>query len=170
MAQVFLGLGSNIDAHRQITQGLNALNAQFGTLQLSPVYESEAMGFVGDNFLNLVVGITTHLGINALLDALRKIENDSGRNRDAPRFSGRTLDIDILTYDNLHGLVDGVHLPRDEVFKNAFVLKPFSELAPQLMVPGTQTTLQQLWHSFDASSQRLWKIKFQWQPQATTKK
>lgn len=162
MAQVFLGLGSNTNARQNITNALNALHKQFGDIILSPVYESESLGFVGDNFLNLVVALNTELQVGKLLEHLKNIEDQNGRDRSAPKFSGRTLDIDILTYDKKSGIVDGVSLPRDEIFKNAFVLKPFSELAPNFTPPTSTKNLTELWESFDAQSQKLWPISFDW--------
>lgn len=169
MAQVYLGLGSNTQPQTHIANALDALHVQFTELVLSPVYESKAVGFDGDNFLNLVVHVQTDLSVGELLTNLRTIENNNGRDRSAPRFSGRTLDIDILTYDDLQGVIDGVQLPRDEIFKNAFVLKPFSELAPCLKVAGADNSLAQLWadyvaHNPNHSAQQLWPVDFNWQP------
>ena len=66
MAKVFLSLGSNIDRRQHISSALDALHQQFGELLISSVYESEAVGFVGDNFYNLVVGLETDLGVGDL--------------------------------------------------------------------------------------------------------
>ncbi len=162
MAKVFLSLGSNIDRYRNITAGLNALAEKFGELQLSPVYESEAVGFEGDHFLNLVVGLETPLSVAALSEQLKKIEQDNGRRRDLPRFSARTLDIDILTYAHQVGLVDGVKLPRDEILHNAFVLLPLAEIAPDEVHPVENLSYAALWQAFDQKSQLLWRVDFNW--------
>lgn len=158
MAKVFLGLGSNIDATRHIRDALSDLRIYFGGVQLSPVYESEAVGFAGDNFLNMVVVIDTNMDIGALHKALRDIENKHGRDRRTPKFSGRTLDIDILMYDSCVGDFSGVTLPRDEILKNAFVLKPLCDLAPDLMHPQKNKTIAQLWLEYDKSAQKLWQV------------
>lgn len=160
MARVYLGLGSNIDPHVHLPQAISALSSRFGQLTISPVYESEAVGFVGDNFINLVVAIETSLGVRELLESLRELEHLSGRDRCAPKFSGRTLDIDILLYGQCTGEIDGVVLPRDEILSNAFVLKPLCDMAPELMHPTKQRTMAQLWQQFDQSTQRLWCIPF----------
>ena len=110
--KVYLGLGSNQSPDFHIRQALDALYQQFGNLRISPVYESAAVGFSGDNFLNLVVEINTSLSVGELLQTLRTIENQNGRNRTAPRFSGRTLDIDILLYGDVVGVVEGVTTPQ----------------------------------------------------------
>ena len=138
MPRVFLGLGSNVDRDRHIRAGLEALRGVFGDLVVSPVYESEAVGFVGENFLNLVVAIETDLPLRELSQQLRAIEEANGRVRNGPKYSSRTLDIDILTYGDLSGVHEGIALPRDEVTKYAFVLCPLADIAPDDILPGTQ--------------------------------
>lgn len=163
MAQVFLGLGSNIDRERHLQAGLDALSAQFGALNLSPVYESEAVGFQGDPFFNLVVAVETSLSPGALSQALKGIEDDNGRERHQPGRGARTLDIDILTYDNLCGVHEGVELPRAEVLINAFVLLPLSQLAPDARHPLTGRTYAEHWSAY-SSAQVLRPVHFCWQP------
>ncbi|HLS98878.1 MAG: 2-amino-4-hydroxy-6-hydroxymethyldihydropteridine diphosphokinase [Porticoccaceae bacterium] len=162
MARVYLSIGSNIDQRRHILACLDALAAHFGELILSSVYESEAVGFGGDNFYNLVAGVDTELPVAALAPLLRRIENDNGRRRDGPRFSSRTLDIDILTWDDLAGEVDGVVLPREEVLDNAFVLWPLAEIAAGERHPVVGKTYGELWTAYDKAGQRLWPIDFSW--------
>ncbi|SHF70464.1 2-amino-4-hydroxy-6-hydroxymethyldihydropteridinediphosphokinase [Microbulbifer donghaiensis] len=162
MAQVFLSLGSNIDRAQHIRAGLNALAQQFGGLQVSRVFESVAVGFEGDNFYNLVVGIHTDLPVGQLALRLREIEDANGRLRAGPKFSARTLDIDILTYDDLTGTIDGVKLPRAEILKNAFVLLPLAELAADAVHPVAGKTYRQLWDEYDQASQKLWPVAFDW--------
>ena len=160
-AQVFLSLGSNIDREHNIRSGLNALARVFAPLAISPVYESEAVGFDGDAFYNLVVGLHTTLSVGELTACLKGIEKDHGRVRGEKKFSSRTLDIDILTYDDRVGEVDGVQLPRDEILKHAFVLKPLVDLAPDALHPETQTSYQALLKAADFSGQDLWVVPFE---------
>ncbi|WP_444929494.1 2-amino-4-hydroxy-6-hydroxymethyldihydropteridine diphosphokinase [Microbulbifer sp. SSSA002] len=162
MAQVYLSLGSNINRAQYIRAALDALTEQFGELQVSRVFESEAVGFEGDNFYNLVVGLQTDLPLGQLAPCLRAIEDANGRLRSGPKFSARTLDIDILTYDDLTGVIDGVTLPRGEIVKNAFVLQPLAEIAPQVLHPLAQKTYRQLWDEYDQASQKLWPVEFIW--------
>lgn len=158
MAVVLLGLGSNKHARQTLTSATNVLAAQFGALVLSPVYESEAVGFDGSNFLNLVAQITTALPVGELLQALRKIEDDHGRDRTQPKFASRTLDIDILTYDACAGCFDGVVLPRDEILKNAFVLKPLADTWPEVLHPVLGVSYASLWQAYDQGAQKLWLV------------
>jgi len=165
MAQVYVSIGSNQDRTRYIRASLDALTEHFGQLQLSSVYESEAVGFDGDNFYNLVAGFRTDLPVGALSRLLKGIEDDNGRSRTGPKFSGRTLDIDILTYDDLIGYHDRVQLPRDEILKNAFVLLPLAEIAPEVRHPEVGQTYQALWQGYNRG-QVLWSVDFEWQGQA----
>lgn len=118
------------------------------------------MGFDGDNFLNLVVGINTEEDVHTVVASLRKIENDNGRDRSGPRFSPRTVDLDLLLYDDLILREEDLELPRDEITKNAFVLLPLEEIAPQLIHPVSGNTMCDHWMSFDKDSQKLWPIEF----------
>lgn len=160
MPRVYLGLGSNIDRERHIRAALRELEERFGVLLISPVYESVAVGFEGDNFYNLVVGLDTDLSVGELSGLLRAIEDANGRVRVGPRFSGRTLDIDILTYGNACGEIEGVQLPRDEILKNAFVLRPLADIAGQDRHPATARPFAEHWDAYDQQRQKLWLIEF----------
>lgn len=162
MAKVYLGLGSNIERERYITAGLDALYGLFGDLALSPVYDSEAIGFEGQPFLNMVVGIETGLDVGELARQLRHIEVEHGRPENARRYTPRQLDIDILTYDDLTGIIAGVELPRAEIIENAFVLCPMADLAPMELHPAQDQTYAGLWQAYDKSSQSLTRARFQW--------
>lgn len=159
MAQVYVSIGSNIDKQKNISGCLQALAEHFGALVLSPIYESEAVGFDGDNFYNLVAKFETSLSVGELNEQLKAIEDQYGRKRTGPKFSGRTLDIDILTYDDLVGDIDGVQLPRDEITKNAFVLLPMKDIAADELHPELQVTYGRLWFFFDKDSQSLWPVE-----------
>ncbi len=169
MASVYVSIGTNINRYQHVTAALDQLQGFFGTLDISNVYESEAVGFEGDNFLNLVARFDTHLPVGELSRWLKRLEDDYGRCRDAEKFSARTLDIDILTYDDLHGEVDGIQLPRDEVSKNAFVLLPLSEIAPDVQHPAYEGSYAQMWENYDKSKQKLWSVDFEWQGQLISK-
>ncbi|MEH6627231.1 MAG: 2-amino-4-hydroxy-6-hydroxymethyldihydropteridine diphosphokinase [Motiliproteus sp.] len=165
MAVVYLSIGSNIRREYYISRGLDALAAEFGQLRISSIYESEAVGFEGDDFYNLVVGLETDLALNALYPRLRKIEHDNERSRNAVKFSSRTLDIDILTYDDYVGDFDGGCLPRNEITRNAFVLWPLAELADDELHPQLRQSYGSLWQQFDRQKQVLWRVAFLWQGQ-----
>ncbi len=161
-ARVYISIGSNIDRERYVAAALDALQQWFGELEVSPVYESESVGFNGSLFLNLVVGVSTDWSVAELSRRFKQLEADNGRRRDVPKFAARTLDLDILTYDDKVGRVDGVELPRGEILKNAFVLQPLSDIAPDARHPVCGKTYGQLWREYH-TDQKLWPVDFTWQ-------
>lgn len=156
MAQVFIGIGSSINRLENIQSGLASLKKVFGKLTVSAIYESEAVGFNGGNFYNLVVELHTVLSPEKLIAQLKKIEVQYGRPLKTIKFAPRTLDLDLLLYDQ--EVDSSINLPRAEITKNAFVLKPLAELAPQLKHPLLGETYQHLWDNYPQNSQKLWKI------------
>lgn len=163
MSLVTLSLGSNIDAEHNLRSAVTSLRAHFQSLKLSSVYESESVGFSGDNFLNLAAVLETEESLTAVNQFLKQLEDDHGRNRQSPRFSGRTLDIDILTWNDEVGEIEGVTLPRGEIVKNAFVLQPLAELLPRLLHPTLKVSFEKLWSDYDKNKQKLWRIPFDWE-------
>ena len=141
MATAWLSLGSNVKPEKNLRAALSELRAMFGDILVSPAYRSQAVGFEGPPFINLAVGLTTDLDPIALNEALHAIEDRHGRRRDVPRFSSRTLDIDIVLYDDL--VLDGpghLQIPRDEL-RHAFVLRPLADIAGGVVHPLTGLTL-----------------------------
>ncbi|MEM8562613.1 MAG: 2-amino-4-hydroxy-6-hydroxymethyldihydropteridine diphosphokinase [Pseudomonadota bacterium] len=162
MARVYLGVGSNIQREYHIAAGLDALQALFGEMLLSSVYDSRSVGFEGSPFLNLVAGVDTAFSPGELQQKLRAVEYAYGRPVNATRFSARQLDIDILTHGNLTGCVEGVELPRAEILENAFVLCPLAEVAGHESHPEVGKTYAALWQEYDQASQSLHKVDFVW--------
>lgn len=169
MALIYLSLGSNIERRLNIGAALDALSESFGELVISSVYESEAVGFEGDSFYNLVVGITSEMPVGEISRTLKYIEDTNGRDRSGPKFGPRNLDIDILTVDGVAGQIDSIALPRDEVLKNAFVLLPLAEVAPETLHPVTQKSYRDHWHEYDKNKQNLWPVSFVWRGIDVTK-
>jgi 2-amino-4-hydroxy-6-hydroxymethyldihydropteridine diphosphokinase len=134
---VILSLGSNIDREHNIRSALRCLEELLGDLDVSPIYESESVGFKGDSFLNLVVAANTELGLRELSNELKSIEDSHGRVRNGPKFSSRSLDIDIVIFGDHTGKIEGIELPRPEMFYNAFVLLPMVDLYPSRIEPKT---------------------------------
>ena len=159
MIEIFVSVGSNISPKKHIANGLNELEKHFNSLTLSPIYESIAIGFEGDNFLNLVAKFESNLDVHQVLKTLATIEDQNGRTRDEIKFSARTLDIDLLLYGQLVINEKKLTLPRPEIYQNAFVLKPLSDIAGNLVDLKTGQTYTQLWNTFDQSSQKLWQIE-----------
>ena len=160
MPRIYISIGSNIDKERNIRSAIGALKECFGDLQLSSVYLSEAVGFQGDDFLNLVAACETDLGVKNVAECLRQIEQDHGRHRSGPKFSSRTLDLDLLLYGDLVYHEGKLELPRDEILYNAFVLQPLAEIAAELKHPVVGRSYGQLWEAFDKQTARLQPIDF----------
>ena len=159
MAQIFISLGSNVDREKHLRAGLNTLIANFPEYQHSNVYESEAVGFNGNNFYNSVLAAKTDMPLDEVCALLKQIERDNGRTPADKKFSPRTLDLDLLFYDDV--VCDTpAQLPRDEITKNAFVLQPLAELAPHFYHPVAKQTIGELWQNYYNSNQKLWKVEF----------
>ncbi|HTC27160.1 2-amino-4-hydroxy-6-hydroxymethyldihydropteridine diphosphokinase [Dyella sp.] len=155
MARVYLSLGSNVEPVRYLRVALDALRGRFGALDISPAYRSAAVGFDGADFINLAVSLDTDLSPEALNDWLHALEDRNGRRRDVPRYADRTLDVDIVLYDDLVTQGPGhLDIPRKEL-KHAFVLKPITDIAPQLRHPVNGRTMAELWAEFPAESEPL---------------
>ena len=166
MATIYISLGSNIEREHHIRAGLDALHRLYGPLQVSRVFESEAVGFAGNPFYNLVVAADTDHSLPHVARTLRELEFAHGRAVDAKKFAPRTLDLDLLLYDDL--ICDQpVNLPRAEIITNAFVLWPLAELAPERRHPLTQARYGDLWAAYDKQSQRLQPVDFEWAPNSS---
>lgn len=165
MTDIYISLGSNIDKEYHIKCGLEALaaafNLPFEALKLSSLFESEAVGFSGKPFYNMVVGLSCQQSVEQVAKLLRQIEFNYGRSANAKKFSPRTLDLDLLLFDDLISN-QPAQLPRDEITKNAFVLWPLSEIAADLLHPILNENYHKLWQDYDKSSQHLKKVKKCW--------
>jgi 2-amino-4-hydroxy-6-hydroxymethyldihydropteridine diphosphokinase len=159
MPRVYLGLGSNIDRQRNISSALAELREVFGDLTVSTVYQCPAVGFDGDDFYNLAVGLDTDLDVHEVSHQLHAIEDRHGRQRDRSHFSDRTLDIDLLLYGDLVVQEKGLALPRPEIERSVFVLKPLAEIAPEVRHPVTDTTIAELWSTFPNQGEELVPIE-----------
>ena len=151
MSRAWISVGSNIERERNIRGALRDLETLFGNLVVSPVYETKAVGFDGDAFFNLVVGIDSDRTPMELHHLLRDIEQKHGRERGGEKFSSRTLDLDLLTYGDVVTDEGGRHLPRDEIVKYAFVLAPLADVAPRERHPETGEDYASLWRAYAAA-------------------
>ena len=145
MSKAYLSLGSNLEPEHHLRAAIAALRKHFGEVVLSPVYRTRAVGFDGGDFLNAAAIIDTELDPFALNAWLHALEDAHGRDRSGPRFGDRTLDIDIVLFDDLMVEGDGnLRIPRPEL-KHAFVLRPLADIAPDVTVSGVGRTLRELW-------------------------
>ena len=162
MPNGYISIGSNIDKDKHIPVSLQELERHFGKLTISSIYESESVGFTGDTFYNLVVGFNSELGVKEVAKLLRQIELDNGRTRDSQKFSARTLDLDLILYDDLI-INDGrLQIPRDEIERYAFVLEPLAEIAPALKHPVSHLSYAELWEKFDKTNLKQKRVTPAW--------
>lgn len=158
MPWVWVSVGSNIERELNLCAALRALRERFGTLRCSPVYETPAEGFDGEPFYNLVAGFATDLPAAELHRVLRLIEADNGRVRDGEKFGARTLDIDALTYGDQVGEQGGKWLPRDEILRYAFVLRPLADIAPDETHPEDGRRYADLWAGFEGAPDAMRRV------------
>ncbi len=151
MSTGYISVGSNIDKETNIPASLDALRALFGHIKTSSLYETEPVGFSGENFYNLIVEFESPLAAEKIAQQLRQIELDHGRTRHCQKFSARSLDLDLVLFGEQIIHTDDLQIPRDEIEKYAFVLEPLAEIAGHLRHPVSGISLQQLWDDFDKS-------------------
>ena len=158
MADLYLGLGSNQDATAHMRLALAELARRFTLVAVSPVYLNKAVGFAGGDFLNAVACVSTTMTPQEVCDQLEEIHDLAGRHRGEERFASRTLDIDLLLYDNQVIDEPRVMVPRPDILDYSFVLKPLSDIAPDLRHPVTGRTMADHWQEFDAGAHPLLEV------------
>lgn len=158
--RAYVSIGSNIERERNVRAAVRRLRERYGPITLSSVYESEAVGFEGSPFYNLTAGLDTEEGPAEVAGFLRTVEAGAGRDRGQPRFSSRTLDLDLLLWGDAAIEQEGLHLPREEILTHAFVLGPLAEIAGAKRHPLEARTYAELWAAFDHASQPMRRVAF----------
>jgi 2-amino-4-hydroxy-6-hydroxymethyldihydropteridine diphosphokinase len=162
MATVYLGLGSNESPEANLRLAIRELQERYGELAISSIYRSTAVGFDGADFLNLALRLQCKDSPLAICDDIERIHDLAGRARDSDKWESRSLDIDLLLYDDLVLDERPVHVPRDDILRYSFVLRPLAELAPHQVHPVTGKTMLEHWQEFDASSHPLEEVSIDW--------
>lgn len=146
MAKVYLSLGSNLgDRKRSIEEAVSCLKKEAGeVLKVSKIYETQPAG-VGDQpwFLNCALELETQLPQGELLNVCQKIEKDLGRTGKG-KLEPRTIDLDILFYDDVVISTENLKLPHPAIQNRLFVLEPLSQIAPQLVHPVLHKNISEL--------------------------
>ena len=160
MTRVVLSIGSNIDREKNTRYAIQQIRRKYGELDISPVYETSSVGFVGPAFFNLIVGIYTDEPLQEIIEDLKQIENQAGRTRGPKTFESRVLDIDVVLYGDQNFRQQGINVPRDEIEKYAYVLKPLADIYPDLVHPATHLTIKEMWDNFEVKEQTLFLAEF----------
>jgi 2-amino-4-hydroxy-6-hydroxymethyldihydropteridine diphosphokinase len=141
----YFALGSNIQPEANLRAAVEALSAIGRVVAVSSVYDTTPIGSVGDpRFLNAVLHLETELDAEGCVRAAHRIEDHLGRVRGEDRNAARTIDIDLIVFDDEIGEVNGRPLPSPEILERAFVAIPLAQVAPELTIPGTGRTSAQI--------------------------
>lgn len=155
MTNVYVAAGSNIDAIWHLRLALRELRRFYPQLQVSPAYRNPAIGFVGEDFVNLVVAFQTDRSPVQVREQLQRVEAACGRARDAPKWAPRSMDLDILLYGALVSREPGLVLPRPDLIRRPYMLKPMADIGPDVVHPLLGRTMRELWEAFDCTGQEM---------------
>ena len=158
--KVFLGIGSNLESEKNINSCINYFRASFKDCIISPIYQSPSFGFAGNDFYNLVIAITTHFELYKFKQWIMQLEDMHGRDRSQHRYSNRTLDIDILLYNDVQVETQELILPRPELLRQDYILKPMVDIAASLLHPLTRKSFLFHWQQMQNNQEiKLKKIE-----------
>jgi 2-amino-4-hydroxy-6-hydroxymethyldihydropteridine diphosphokinase len=155
MTAVYVAAGSNVEPVAHLRQALQELRDFFPDLKVSPAYRNKSVGFEGEDFVNLVVGFDTVLAPVHVRDLLQRIEAHCGRAADAAKWAPRSMDLDILLYGKLTSTEPGLLIPRPDLLRRAYMLKPMADLAPEVVHPINGQTMQELWSAFSGDAHEM---------------
>jgi 2-amino-4-hydroxy-6-hydroxymethyldihydropteridine diphosphokinase len=155
MTAVYVAAGSNVDPLANLRLALRQLKNHYPAMRVSTAYQNKAVGFEGEDFINLVVGFETGDQIEQVIAHLHEAEAVCGRLRDAPKWAPRTMDLDLLLFGREVRNEPGLKLPRPDLLKRPYMLQPMAELAPNVAHPLLGSTMGELWRSFAQTSHRM---------------
>ncbi|MEY2626071.1 MAG: hypothetical protein RL412_1846 [Pseudomonadota bacterium] len=159
MTRVFVAAGSNVDAERNLRLASHELVKTFGNVQFSPAYQNVAAGFEGDDFINFVAAFDTELPVRAVVAELQRIEGLCGRERHAPKWAPRSMDLDILLFGDMVCDEPGLVLPRPDLLRRAYMLGPMADVGGDVVHPLERRTMSELWERFDRDGHPLTRIE-----------
>ena len=161
MPEVYVAAGSNIRPRAHLRQALGLMREAWPGLRVSSAFANKAVGFEGDDFVNLVAGFDTDEPLATVLEKLHAIESACGRPREAPKWAPRSMDLDVLLYGDVVGEFPGATLPRKDLLRRPYMLGPMAEIAPQVVHPTAGRTLGELWAEFDSAGHAMTPVSLE---------
>jgi 2-amino-4-hydroxy-6-hydroxymethyldihydropteridine diphosphokinase len=162
VTRVLVAAGSNVEPLANLRRALGSLAAHYPGLRRSTAYRNRAVGFAGDDFINLVLGFETTDDVHTVLERLHEAEAACGRPRQAPKWAPRSMDLDLLLYGDRVCDEPGLVLPRPDLVRRAYMLGPAAELAPDAVHPTLGVTLADLWRNFAQDGHALEAVPLGW--------
>ena len=162
MTQVLVAAGSNVEPLANLRRALDRLAAHYPGLRASTAYRNRAVGFEGEDFVNLVIGFDTAEDVRAVMEQLHAAEAACGRERQAPKWAPRSMDLDVLLYGDRICDEPGLVLPRPDLVRRAYMLGPAAEIAPDTRHPTLGVTLAELWRDFAQQDHPLEPVDLGW--------
>ena len=162
MTRVYVAAGSNVQPATNLVRALDELRQQFPDLVTSTAYRNQAAGFEGDDFINLVCSFESDLDVRSVIARLHEAEAACGRERNAPRWAPRSMDLDILLFGDMVCDEPGLVLPRPDLTRKAYMLGPMAELAPEEVHPLSGRTMRALWNEFDQQAHPMQAVDIGW--------
>lgn len=166
MTAVFVAAGSNVEPVANLHRALDVLARHYPSLRCSRAYSNAAVGFEGDDFVNLVFAFDTDDDVRTVLGHLHEAEAACGRARNAPKWAPRSMDLDVLLYGDTVADQPGLVLPRPDLVRRAYMLGPMAELAPDLVHPTLGSTMRELWQAFDRQAHAMQPVDLGWSAQS----
>jgi 2-amino-4-hydroxy-6-hydroxymethyldihydropteridine diphosphokinase len=162
VTEVYVAAGSNVDPLVNLRRALDELARHYPRLRCSRAWRNAAVGFEGDDFVNLVIGFDTDEDPDTVIGRLHEAEARCGRSRNAPKWAPRSMDLDILLYGQRVCDQRGLVLPRPDLARRAYMLRPAAELAPDFVHPTLGLTLGALWGQFDHAAHPMQPVALDW--------
>lgn len=162
MTRVLVAAGSNVEPRANLRRALGLLAVHYPRLRCSTAYRNRAVGFEGDDFVNLAIDFDTADDVRSVLERLHEAEAACGRPRAAPKWAPRSMDLDILLFGDQVCDEPGLVLPRPDLVRRAYMLGPAAELAPDVVHPTLGVTLADLWRNFAQEGHRLEAVELGW--------
>lgn len=158
MTEVYVAAGSNIDPVTHLRRALDELRRIYPRLVVSAAYRNKAVGFEGEDFINLVVGFSTQQPVARVREQLQRIETLCGRPPAAPKWAARSMDLDILMYGDFVSNEPGLAIPRPDLLRRPYMLKPMADIAPDVRHPLANKSMHDLWMSFDSAGHEMEEV------------